>query len=144
MVLCGRESQGPCPLARSALSFRKNHHLDRALTAVSLRHGGDRDVTIRFDFRQRYLDGNRDTRVIGKLDRQIGAVARLYGQHSPIDSLDRAAHAHRRWLLLGKACGCDEQQGKAGQPENAACDLVHVVLPKSGHRRNTTRRNEQL
>jgi hypothetical protein len=33
-------------------------------------------------------------------------------------------------LLLGKARGCDQQQGKAGYSENPACHLFHVVLPK--------------
>src|SRR5262249_30711780 len=48
----------PVPLAGSALSLRENHHLDRALITVSLRHGRDRDVTIHFDFGERHLDRN--------------------------------------------------------------------------------------
>src|SRR6266446_29173 len=56
--------------------------------------------------------------------------------------LDCAAHAHRR-RLLGKAGGCDKQQGKTGRAERAPCDLVHVVLPKPRRRRNARRSNQQ-
>src|SRR6202008_4749981 len=47
----------------------------------------------------------------------------------PSTASTRAAHANWR-RLLGKARGCDEQQGKTGHAENAPCDLVHRVLPK--------------
>src|SRR6516162_4879622 len=56
--------------------------------------------------------------------------------------LDYAAHANRRWLL-GKAHGSGKQQGKTGRAERAACDLVHVVLPKSRRRPNARRSNQQ-
>src|SRR5262252_2321341 len=139
----GHQVPRPVTLAGAAHRLGEDVDLHRLLAAVGLRHAGDADERIVLNVGERGLDDPAHRGIVGQPHLVCRLpVARLDGEHRSVDRLDRAAHAHRRWLL-GKARGCDKQQGKTGRAERAPCDLVHVVLPKPRRRRNARRSNQQ-
>src|SRR5215831_10316087 len=124
----GRQVPRPMTLAGAAHRLREDVDLHRLLAAVGLRHAGDADKRVALDVGERRLDDAAHRGIVGQLHLVCRLpVARLDRQNGSVDRLDRAAHPHRR-RLLGKARGCDKQQGKTGRAERAPCDLVHVVL----------------
>src|SRR6516164_7899334 len=139
----GHQVPRPMTLASAAHRLGEDMNLHRLLAAVGLRHAGDADERIVLDVGERRLDDAAHRGIVGQPHLVCRLpVARLDRQHGSVDRLDRAAHTHLR-RLLGKARGCDKQQGKTGRAERAPCDLVHVVLPKPRRRRNARRSNQQ-
>src|SRR5207249_11868442 len=97
----GAKIIGPRAFAGAAHRFRKHVHLDRVLDAVRPGHGGGADEGTNLDIGQRDLADADHAYVIGHMQLDVVAAARLHGEYVAIDGLDCAANPRWRRRLLG-------------------------------------------
>ncbi len=95
----GRPVPGTMALARAALGFREDVHLERLLRAVGLGHRAAADEGALLDIGERGLHHVDDLHVAGKRERELRTFPWLHSERAAVDLLDRSAQANRLGLL---------------------------------------------